>query len=102
MIFLDFNAADKVVRSGFDFLIDIFKLVVKFLKEVPTGFGVDLYHFFIACIITGVVVTGVVNIVRSASFVPHSEVGIRGRKEYKDIKQSAKRYDSDYESWFNE
>lgn len=80
-MFLDFPAiteySNKVVRTGFDFLVSILKIVVDALKHIPTGFGVDLYHFLIACIITGVVVTGIVNVVKTSSFNSYSTISER-------------------------
>lgn len=100
MMFLDL--ANDTVRSGFDFLIDILKIAVDFLKKIPTGFGVSLFYFFVACIVTGVVVSGIVNVVKISSFVPHTETGKKGKELVKGIRSDAKRYDSDYESWFDE
>lgn len=82
-MFLDFPAiteySNKVVRTGFDFLVSILKIVVDALKHIPTGFGVDLYHFLIAFIITCVVVTGIVNVVKSSSNYSSKVVFKRGQ-----------------------
>lgn len=79
MIFLD--AANDIVRSGFNFLIDVIRIGIEALKKIPTGFGVSVYYFLIACIITGVVVSGIVNVVKASSLVPTSERGRKGKEE---------------------
>lgn len=57
---------DSAVREIFNMLVDFFSFIVSQMKRIPTGFGVDLYTFCIACIITSVVVVGVVNVVKVA------------------------------------
>lgn len=56
---------DSAVREIFNILADFFSFIVSQMKRIPTGFGVDLYTFCIACLVMGVVVTGIVNVVKT-------------------------------------
>ena len=55
---------DSTVREIFNMLVDFFSFIVLQMKRIPTGFGVDLYTFCIALIVTSVVIVGIVNVVK--------------------------------------
>lgn len=79
---------DSAVREIFNMLVDFFAFIVSQMKRIPTGFGVDLYTFCIACLITGVVLVGIVNVVKTNS---SSDVLINIHSDYKSRKRPEKR-----------
>lgn len=87
---------DSAVREIFNMLVDFFSFIVSQMKRIPTGFGVDVYTFSIACLITGVVLVGIVNVVKTNGssdvlFDIHSEHRSERRfkkQTQKDIKKA--------------
>lgn len=86
---------DSAVREIFDMLVDFFSFIVLQMKRIPTGFGVDIYTFSIACIITGVVVVGIINVVKiNGSSNALTDI----RSEHKAQKRYEKQRDSDIDN----
>lgn len=86
---------DSAVREIFNMLVDFFAFIVSQMKRIPTGFGVDLYTFCIACLITGVVLVGIVNVVKTNS---SSDVLIDIHSEHKAQKRYEKQRDKDIDN----
>ena len=72
----------EFVRSAYDFLLDLMRMAVVFLKRIPTpfvilGHQVYLFEFLIGVLVLGVVIAGAVNIVKAPANVAATNRSIR-------------------------
>lgn len=76
----------EFVRSAYEFILDIFRLVVVFLRQIPTPFTIGghqvyLFEFMIGVLIMSVVIVGIVNVVHAPVDVATSQRHIRESEE---------------------
>lgn len=68
----------QTVRAAYEFILDIMRLTVSYLHQIPTGLtiggrNVSLFAFMVGVTIMTIVITGVVVVVRAPVNVAHRQ-----------------------------